>query len=115
MVYARTRQHAHELIDRMAPGQVSAVVGLLEIMLDPLAHTLANAPFDDEPETEGERKAVAASKAWLEEQPGQGIPHEDVLAELGLRPEDFERLGRIPLPPAPPVRAGNEVKEDHLD
>ena len=31
------KQHAHELIDRMAPGQVSAVVNLLEIMLDPLA------------------------------------------------------------------------------
>jgi hypothetical protein len=36
MGHARTKQHAHELIDLMAPGQVSAVVGLLEIMLDPL-------------------------------------------------------------------------------
>lgn len=102
MVYARTKQHAHELIDRMAPGQVSAVVSLLEIMLDPLAHTLTNAPFDDEPETEGERKAVAASKAWLNEQPSQVVPHEDVLAEFGLSPEDFERLSKIPLPPEPP-------------
>ena len=32
-----------------APGQVAAVVGLLEIMLDPLARTLAAAPYDDEP------------------------------------------------------------------
>jgi hypothetical protein len=32
------------LIDRMAPGQVSAVVGLLEIMLDPFTRTLANTP-----------------------------------------------------------------------
>ncbi len=106
MVYARTRQHAHELIDRMAPGQLSAVVGLLEIMLDPLAHTLANAPFDDEPETEGERKAVAASKAWLKEQSSQAVPHEDVLAEFGLSPEDFERLSGIPLPPEPPSSGG---------
>jgi hypothetical protein len=29
------KQQAHELIDRMAPGQVSAVVQLLEVMLDP--------------------------------------------------------------------------------
>ena len=28
------KRHAHELIDRMAPRQVSAVVGLLEVMLD---------------------------------------------------------------------------------
>jgi hypothetical protein len=39
MAPADDRQHAHELIDRMAPGQVAAVVGLLEIMLDPLART----------------------------------------------------------------------------
>jgi hypothetical protein len=32
-----TKQQAHELIDNMAPGQVSAVVDLLKIMLDPLA------------------------------------------------------------------------------
>jgi hypothetical protein len=104
-----TRQYAHELIDRMAPGQVSAVVGLLEIMLDPLSRTLANAPFDDEPETEDERTAVAASKAWLKEHHGQGIPHEDVLAEFGLSLEDFERLGRTPLPPEPSVRVDKDA------
>ena len=36
------KQHAHELIDRMAPGQLSAVVGLMEILLDPVARSLAN-------------------------------------------------------------------------
>ena len=60
-----TKQQAYELIDRMAPGQVSAVVGLLKIMLDPLACSLANAPFEDEPISEEETRAVAASKAWL--------------------------------------------------
>ena len=45
---ADEKQHAHELIDRMAPGQVSAVVSLLEIILDPPARTLASAPYDDE-------------------------------------------------------------------
>lgn len=109
MGHARTKQHAHELIDRMAPGQVCAVVGLLEIMLDPLASTLANAPFDDELETEDERQAVAASRTWLEKQAGQVIPNEDVLAAFGLSSEDFERLGRDPLPPEPPVRACDDV------
>ena len=94
-----SKQHAHELIDRMAPGQVSAVVNLLEIMLDPFARTLANAPFEDEPESEEERQAVAASKAWIEQHPGEGIPNEDVLAEFGLSQEDFERMGTTPLPP----------------
>jgi hypothetical protein len=87
------RQHAHELIDRMAPGQVAAVVGLLEIMLDPLARTLASAPYDDEPVSAEEAREVEAARASLAR--GEAIPHEKVLAEFGLAPEDFERVGRI--------------------
>ena len=83
------RQQAHELIDRMAPSQVSAVVSLLETMLDPVSRAIANAPFDDEQETEDERQAVAASKAWMAEHPGQGIPHQEILAEFGRDPEDI--------------------------
>jgi hypothetical protein len=82
------RQQAHELIDRMAPSQVFAVVGLLQTMLDPVSRAIANAPFDDEPETENERQAVAASKAWMAEHPGQGIPHDEILAEFGLASQD---------------------------
>jgi hypothetical protein len=91
------KQHAHELIDRMAPGQVAAVVGLLEIMLDPLAHTLASAPYDDEPVSEEEARDAEARKASLAR--GEGIPHEEVLAEFGLSSQDFERMGRTPLKP----------------
>ena len=89
MPYIHTREQAHELIDRMAPSQVSAVVGLLETMLDPVSRAIANAPYDDEPETEDERRAVAESKAWLAENPGQGIPHSELLAEFGLSAEDL--------------------------
>jgi hypothetical protein len=88
------KQHAHELIDRMAPGQVSAVVNLLEIILDPLARSLASAPYDDEPVSQEEAREVEASKAALAR--GGGIPHEKVLAEFGLSAEDFERMGRTP-------------------
>ena len=49
LAYSETKQHAHELIDRMAPGQVSVAVSLFEIMLDPVSRAIANAPFDDEP------------------------------------------------------------------
>jgi hypothetical protein len=91
------KRHAHELIDRMAPGQVSAVVSLLEIILDPLARTLASAPYDDEPVSEEEAREVEAAKASLAR--GEGIPHEEVLAEFGLNSEDFERMGRTPLKP----------------
>jgi hypothetical protein len=91
------KQHAHELIDRMAPGQVAAVVGLLEIMLDPLARTLASAPYDDESVSAEEAREVEDAKASLAR--GEGIPHQEVLTEFGLTSEDFERMGRTPLKP----------------
>lgn len=90
MAYAHSRQQAHELIDRMAPSQVSAVVGLLETMLDPVSRAIANAPYDDEPETEDERRAVAESKAWLAAHPGQTISHAEMMAEFGLSADDLK-------------------------
>jgi hypothetical protein len=84
------KQQAHELIDRISTAQASAVVCLLEAMLDPVDRAIANAPFEDEEISEEESRAVAASKAWLAEHPGEGIPHEEILRELGLSPEDFQ-------------------------
>jgi len=57
-------------------------------MVDPVSRAIANAPFDDEPETENERRAVAASKAWMYEHADQGIPYEEILREVSLSAED---------------------------
>jgi hypothetical protein len=95
-----SKQQAHELIDSMAPGQVSAVVGLLKIMLDPLARTLASAPFDDEPVSAEEASEIAAARASLAR--GEGVSNDEVLAEFGLTAEDFDRMGRTPLEPHAP-------------
>jgi len=84
------KQHAHELIERLAPSQVPAAIGMLESLLDPVARAIANAPVDDEPEAAEERQAVARSKAWFERRGGEGIPHEEVLAEFGLTPDDLK-------------------------
>jgi hypothetical protein len=92
-----TKREAYELIDRMAPSQVYAVVCLLKTMLDPVSRAIANAPFEDEEISEEETRAVAASKAWLKDH--DPIPNEEVLAEFGLTAEDFERMGRTPLEP----------------
>lgn len=90
MPYAYTREQAHELIDRMAPSQISAVVGLLETMLDPVSRAIANAPIDDELESEDERSVVAESKAWLAAHPGQAISHAEMMAEFGLSADDLK-------------------------
>jgi hypothetical protein len=91
------KQQAHDLIERLVPSQISAVVHLLEVMTDPVAYSLANAPVDDEPVSEEEAREIAAARASLDR--GEGIPHEKVLAEFGLTLEDFERMGRTPLDP----------------
>jgi hypothetical protein len=83
------KQYAHELIDAMAPGQISTAVGLLETILDPVSRALANAPLEDEEISEEEMRAVAASKAWVAEHPGEGIPFEDLLAEFGVTAEEL--------------------------
>lgn len=85
---------AHALIDRMSTGQVTAVVGLLEVMLDPVSRALANAPYEDEPISEEEERAVAESKAWLAEHPGEGTSHKELMAEFGLSSENLHKRRR---------------------
>ena len=86
---SETREHAHELIDRLPETQLSALVGLLETIVDPVAAALRNAPVDDEPLTAEEEQALDRADAWLKERGGRGIPHEEVLAEFGLTTKDF--------------------------
>lgn len=74
------KKQAHELIERLPQTQLSAVVGLIEAMLDPAA--LANAPAEEEeitPET-----AAALDRARESLARGEGIPHEEILREFGL-------------------------------
>ena len=59
------RQQAHVMLDLLAPEKLVAVIGLLEVMLDPVARAIANAPIDDEPVTEEEEKALAEAREWL--------------------------------------------------
>ena len=82
------RQEVHLLVDRLAPSQLTAVHSLLEVMLDPVSRAIANAPTDDEPESETERQAVGEATEWLKH--NQPIPFEDVLADHGLTLEDVK-------------------------
>jgi hypothetical protein len=92
-------EHAQQLLNHLAPAQVAAVVHLMEVMLDPVSRALANAPLEDEEISEDEERAVAEAREWRKH--NQPIPHEEVLAELGLSMADFERMGQTPHPAAP--------------
>ena len=87
---AANKEHAHELIERLAPGQVPAAIGMLESLLDPVSRAIANAPIDGEPATKDEEKALAESREWLKH--NKGIPHQQVLAELGVTQEEIDRF-----------------------
>jgi hypothetical protein len=79
-----SRHHAHELIDRLPDSQLSALVGLLETIVDPVAAALRDAPLDDEPETDTERQEVENARRSLGHNGGNGIPHEEAMRRLGL-------------------------------
>ena len=80
------RQHAHSLLDQLGPGQLAAVVHLLQTMLSP--------EEDGDILSNAERKAIAEADEWLKH--NQPIPHEEVLAEFGLTMADWEKMGQEP-------------------
>ena len=82
------KRQLHELVDRLGPSQVHAVRGLLQVMLDPVSRAIASAPVDDEPLTAEEAHALMEAREWLKDH--EPIPHEQVLAELGITLEEIE-------------------------
>jgi hypothetical protein len=78
------------LIDRLAPSQVRVVRGLLEALIDPVARAIGNAPVDDEPLTSEDRRALEEAQEWLKS--NQGIPHEQVLSELGITQAEIDNF-----------------------
>jgi len=79
-----SRQHVHELIDRLDPGQLAAVGNLLEVMI--LDH--------DEEMTEEDRAAIQAGLASLDQ--NGGISMEEILADFGLTVAEFEKMAAEP-------------------
>ena len=80
---ADPKKHAHELLDRLPASQLTAVVGLLEAMLSPVAHAITNAPVEDEELTPETAEALDRARASLAR--GEGISHEEILREFGAK------------------------------
>ncbi len=82
---ADTRQaKAHEMLHRLAPCQLAAVVQLLETFFEVDGDTLSPA----------EAKAIAEADEWSEH--NTPIPHAQVLADLGLTFADSEKMSLAP-------------------
>jgi hypothetical protein len=56
----------------------------VERIIDAVEAALRNAPLDDEPETDEERRSVAECREWIRRQGGTGIPHCEAMRRLGL-------------------------------
>ena len=78
-----SRQQAHELIELLPDAQIEALVGFLSSIVEP-GTSLKGAPFDDEPEMDSERAAVAEARASLEQNGGRGVPHREAMRRLGI-------------------------------
>lgn len=65
---------AHELLGQLGPGQLAAVVHLLEVMLDD----------EDDQLTDEDRQAIADSREYFRRNPDGGVSFEQVAAECGF-------------------------------
>ena len=92
---AADKQHGHDLLDQLGPSQLDAVVHLLEAMVA--------TEQDGDTLSPAERSAIAEADEWLKH--NRPIPHQEVLAELGLTTAQWEKMGQEP-PEKMPRRDG---------
>jgi hypothetical protein len=85
MTTAEARTKLHDLVESLPSEDVPTALRVLEALTsssDSVPLALRDIPFDDEPETEEEREAVAEAYRDIEE--GKGIPHDEVMRKYGL-------------------------------
>ena len=77
-----TREALYRLVDSIPAAQLDDARKRLEPLADPVLAALANAPIDDEPETDEERAAVAQARAEIDA--GDYVTLDEMRRELGV-------------------------------
>ncbi len=77
------RSQIHEEVDQMTEKELLGLKEFLATYPNQFRAFLRTVPWDDEPLTEEDEKALAEGDEWLR-QGGKPIPHEEVMRELGL-------------------------------
>jgi hypothetical protein len=77
-----TREALYRLVDSIPDSQLDDARKALEPLADPVLTALANAPYDDEPETAEERAAVQEAREGYRR--GEWVSSEELHRELGL-------------------------------
>ncbi len=76
------RSQAHALLDLLPAEKLNAVRSLLEVLVEPLSRSLAEAPVEEEEITDETAAALIRARESLDR--GEGIPHDEILREFGL-------------------------------
>jgi hypothetical protein len=71
-------------VGRLAPGQLSAVRGLLEAMLDPIDRSIAAALVEEQEIAPQTAKELDRAKGSIDD--GRGITHDEILRGFGVTP-----------------------------
>ena len=79
----RERQQAHDLLDMLPVEKLHAVRSLLEVMVEPLSRSLTSAMVEEEEITAETAAALDRARASLAR--SEGVPHQEVLSEFGLK------------------------------
>ena len=77
------RREAHALLDALPAEKLNAVRSLLEVMVEPLARSLALTQVEEEDLTPDTATALKRARASLAR--GEAISHDEVLREFGLK------------------------------
>lgn len=77
------RRQAHALLDMLPDEKLNAVRTLLEVMVEPLSRSLALAAAEEEELTPEVSAALDRARASLAR--GEGVPHDEILREFGLK------------------------------
>jgi ethanolamine utilization microcompartment shell protein EutL len=77
------RKQAHALLDLLPDEKLAAVRTLLEVMVEPLSRSLALASAEEQDLTPETAAALDRARASLAR--GEGIPHEEILREFGIK------------------------------
>jgi hypothetical protein len=81
---ATDKQHVHQLLDQLDAGQFTAIAQLLEVMVDPVARSIASAEVEQEGITPQLAAELDRGRASLDR--GEGILHDEIMREFGLTP-----------------------------
>jgi len=77
------RRQAHALLDTLPAEKLNAVRSLLEVMVEPLARSLALAEVEEEGLAPLTAAALDRARASLAR--GEGISHDEILREFDLK------------------------------